>query len=280
MVQPDVDQPRKTRDPARLVELAASIAEHGILQPLVVRESGLLEDGRTRYTIVAGERRYTAAMQAGLIRLPVVVRESSGAALRVLQLTENMQREDLNPVDEARALRELMDLENLDTRKVGDRLHRSHAYVADRLKLIAHEDVAEAVQNSILTVSAATAVAREVDPAVRRDLIARAKVGRLGRLNVQQLRRERSLERLASTPPATSQANETLGALPLQEKPEEVTAAEESLGELVVLVGGAVNARRLLAWGARRGHLCSTFERIIAETFPTYFLLDTPWQHE
>ena len=100
------------------------------------------------------------------------VEELLGAAsIRVLQLTENMQREDLNPVDEARALRELMDLENLDTRKVGDRLHRSHAYVADRLKLIAHEDVAEAVQDSILTVSAATAVAREVDPAVRRILL-------------------------------------------------------------------------------------------------------------
>ncbi len=100
MVQPDPDQPRKTRDASRLLELAASIKEHGILQPLVVRESGLLEDGRTRYMIVAGERRYAAAMQAGLTRLPVVVRESSGADLRVLQLTENMQGEDLDPVDE------------------------------------------------------------------------------------------------------------------------------------------------------------------------------------
>jgi ParB family chromosome partitioning protein len=273
MVQPDPNQPRKTRDPSRLTELAASISEHGILQPLVVREFGLLEDGRTRYMIVAGERRYAAAMQAGLTRLPVVVRESSGAALRVLQLTENMQREDLDPVDEARALRELMDLEDLDTRKVGERLHRSHAYVADRLKLIAHEDVAEAVHGGILAVSAATAVAREDDPAVRQDLIARAKTARLGRPEVQRLRRERlhRQEAATTTPPAPE---DTVGVAPGVSSTEHQPGAtllktapeEESLADVLLSVDGPANARRLLAWGARRGHLCSTLERIIADT--------------
>src|ERR1019366_25097 len=73
---PDPHQPRKQLDPEGLAELAASIGEHGVLQPLVVREDGFLTDERARYRIIAGERRYRAAQQAGLTRLPVIVRES------------------------------------------------------------------------------------------------------------------------------------------------------------------------------------------------------------
>ena len=188
-VSPDPSQPRKNLDAHRMDELAASVSAYGILQPLVVREAGLLDDGRTRYMIVAGGRRHVAATRAGLTRVPVVVRESAGATLRVLQLTENLQREALAPVDEARAFRELMDLETIDTRAVALRIHRSHTYVADRLKLIAHEDVADAVARGVLTPSAAAEVAREKDAERRRQLIQQAHAAGLQKREVQQLRR-------------------------------------------------------------------------------------------
>jgi ParB family chromosome partitioning protein len=190
-IAPDPEQPRKQSDPDRLDELAASIGAYGVLQPLVVREGGLLDDGRTRYVIVAGGRRYEAATRAGLTRLPVLVRDSAGATLRILQLTENIQREQLDPVDEARAFRELMDLATMDTRVLAERVHRSHTYVADRLKLIAHEDVAEAVMHGVLTPSAAVEVAREPDAGYRQTLIQRASQTGLQKRDIQRLRRAR-----------------------------------------------------------------------------------------
>lgn len=221
-IVPDPGQPRREFDAARLVELAASIAEYGVLQPLVVRESGLLDDGRTQYMIVAGGRRHAAALTAGLSRLPVLVRESEGAQLRILQLTENLQREALPVVDEARALKELMDLQALDTRSVASRLHRSHTYVADRLKLIAHEEVAIAVSRGVLTPSAATEVARERSSERRQDLLRRAYTGGLQKRDIQQLRRQaREGERVGGEPTLREVARE-MGAT----EPEIAAAAQ------------------------------------------------------
>ena len=189
-ITPDPGQPRKVFDEGRLEELAASIAEEGVLQPLVVRESGLLDDGRTHYMIVVGERRYEASRRAKLTRLPVLVRNSQGATLRILQLIENVQREALEPVDEARAYKELMGLAGIDTRAVAERVHRSHTYVADRLKLIVHDDVVAAVAERVLTPSAAAEVARENDASRRQELIAQARQGTLQKRDVQRARRE------------------------------------------------------------------------------------------
>jgi ParB family chromosome partitioning protein len=209
---PDPGQPRREFDAGRLAELAASLADYGVLQPLVVRESGFLDDGRTQYMIVAGGRRYAAALQAGLTRLPVLVRESEGAQLRILQLTENLQREALPAVDEARALKELMDLEALDTRSVATRLHRSHTYVADRLKLIVHEEVAAAVAHGVLTPSAATEVARERNSDRRQDLLRRAYAGGLQKRDVQDLRRRARDEERAGGEPTLREVAREMGA--------------------------------------------------------------------
>lgn len=187
-IAPDPAQPRSAVDPKSLQELAASIAAEGLLQPLVVREAGFLDDGRTRYMIIAGGRRYAAVIQAGLTRVPVIVRASEGASLRVLQLTENLHREALAPLDEARALAEIADLESLDTRALAVRLHRSHTYVADRLKLLKHEDVAAAVRRQELTPSAAATVASEPDPARRQHLIEQARTHGLQKRDVQRQR--------------------------------------------------------------------------------------------
>lgn len=156
---PDPDQPRKDRDQTRLVELAASIKEYGVLQPLLVREHGLLDDGRTQYMIVAGGRRHAAAQLAGQARLPVVVRESEGATLRITQLIENVQREDLAPLEEARAFKELMDAEGLSALALGQRLNISGQKVRDRLLLLSSPTVADAVQRG------------QIGPTIARDVL-------------------------------------------------------------------------------------------------------------
>jgi ParB family chromosome partitioning protein len=103
LLVPNPSQPRKLMNDETLNELAASIRAHGVLQPLAVREAG------ERYEIIAGERRWKAARLANLEHVPCIVRTLSDDEMDLLALLENVQREDLNPVDEARALRGLMD---------------------------------------------------------------------------------------------------------------------------------------------------------------------------
>ena len=107
-IEPDPDQPRKTFDHDTLGELAASIAEHGLLQPIAVRPHGV-----GRYLIVAGERRWRASRMAGLTEVPVIVKDVTDEQAMELALVENLQREDLDPVEEAAGIRELMTRCNL-----------------------------------------------------------------------------------------------------------------------------------------------------------------------
>ena len=102
-IEPNKDQPRKTFDEKALSELADSIAQHGVIQPLLVRP---MPDGS--YQLVAGERRWRAARRAGLSEVPVVIREMSDSEMMELALIENLQREDLNPIEEAEGLQQLI----------------------------------------------------------------------------------------------------------------------------------------------------------------------------
>jgi len=188
---PDPGQPRRAMDRNRLTELAASLKEYGVLQPLLVRADGFLDDGRTRYMIIAGGRRYAAAQQAGLTHLPVMV-NSEATQLRIIQLTENIQREELDAVEEARALKELMDLQRIGSRVVAERLHRSHTYVANRLKLIEHEDVAQAIlETPTISTSVALEIARERDASARQEMLREAATKPLRKEDAQRLRRGR-----------------------------------------------------------------------------------------
>jgi ParB family chromosome partitioning protein len=187
-ITPDPDQPRKDHGTESLAELAASLTEYGMLQPLLVREAGLLDDGRTRYMIVAGGRRYAAALLAGLARLPLLVRESEGATLRITQLVENIQRQDLAPLEEARAFQELMDAEGLKAPDLSKRLHISEQTVRDRLLLLSDQPIADAVQRGQI----GTAVARDIlraAPAPQAALRARVDAGEaVTRTDVQDAR--------------------------------------------------------------------------------------------
>ena len=130
-IEPDPDQPRKTFDEEALGELAASIAEHGLLQPIAVRPRGL-----NGYTIVAGERRWRACRMAGLTEVPVVVKDVTEEQAMELALVENLQREDLDPVEEAAGIRELMVRCDLTQEQAAQKLGKSRSALANSLRLL------------------------------------------------------------------------------------------------------------------------------------------------
>ncbi|HEU5328258.1 MAG TPA: ParB/RepB/Spo0J family partition protein [Thermomicrobiales bacterium] len=220
---PDPEQPRKQMHPERLAELAASIVTHGLLQPIVVRQAGLDQHGDMRYIVVAGGRRYAAiqlalagpgatdeGLRARLTRVPVIINDSPEAERRVLQLIENLQREDLNPVEEARALKEIANIEGLTTNGVAQRVHRSQGYVDERLRLLRHEDVEDAVETGLLTKSAGAAIASIRAADDRRAWLERARQGEVIRPREVYAskpdRRPRPKRQLPAPPPADPDA--------------------------------------------------------------------------
>ncbi len=130
-IEPNRDQPRHEFDEAALNELADSIALHGLLQPIVVRPMSNL-----RYQIVAGERRWRASRIAGLTRVPVVLREMSDRECMELAMIENLQREDLNPVEEALGYRQLIDSYGLSQEEVALAVGKSRPAVANSLRIL------------------------------------------------------------------------------------------------------------------------------------------------
>jgi ParB family chromosome partitioning protein len=129
-LDPNPFQPRGTLDPARLAELAASIRESGVVQPILVRRRG------ERFQIIAGERRFRAAEQAGLATVPVTVRDVDDEHLLELALVENIQREELNPIEEAQAYHRLQDEFRLTQDEIARRVGRDRTTVANTLRLL------------------------------------------------------------------------------------------------------------------------------------------------
>ena len=130
-IEPFSGQPRKNFDPEALSELADSIREHGIIQPLTVRK---LSSGY--YQIIAGERRWRAAKQAGLREVPVVIIEADDRKAMELAMIENLQREDLNPMEEAEGLQALMEQYDMTQEQVAERVGKSRSAVANTLRLL------------------------------------------------------------------------------------------------------------------------------------------------
>ena len=142
-IVPNRDQPRKDFDAEALKDLSDSIKEHGLIQPLLVRP---LDDGS--YQIVAGERRWRASRMAGLEKIPVVIKELSDDETMQLALIENLQREDLNPVEEALGYKKLMDTLGLTQEQAAAKVGKSRPAVANALRLLALDsDETEALKN-------------------------------------------------------------------------------------------------------------------------------------
>lgn len=132
------NQPRKNFDKAALEELADSIKQNGVIQPIIVRKKG------AKYEIVAGERRYQAAKMAGLKEMPVVIREVSDAEVFQLALIENLQRADLNPIEEAQGYKQLIDANGLTQEQLGKVVSKSRSAITNTLRLL---DLPEEVQD-------------------------------------------------------------------------------------------------------------------------------------
>jgi len=130
-IEPNRDQPRKDFDESALAELAHSISQHGVLQPLLVRP--LIGGG---YQIVAGERRYRACRMAGVTEVPVVIRELSDSETMELALIENLQRENLTPIEEAKGFGVLVDEYGMSQEEVSQAVGRSRSAVANSLRLL------------------------------------------------------------------------------------------------------------------------------------------------
>ena len=129
-LDPNINQPRKNFDQAALDELAQSIKIHGIIQPIIVVKNG------SRYMIIAGERRWRAAKQLGLTTVPVIVKTYTPQQVKEISLIENLQREDLNPIEAARGIRQLMDDYGFTQEQVSDRIGKSRSSVANTLRLL------------------------------------------------------------------------------------------------------------------------------------------------
>ncbi|MBR1478447.1 MAG: ParB/RepB/Spo0J family partition protein [Lachnospiraceae bacterium] len=130
MVEPDRNQPRKAFDEDKLEELAESIKQHGVITPLVV------QDRKDHYQIIAGERRWRASKMAGIKEIPVVIKNYTEEEIAEISLIENIQREDLNPIEEALAYKRLIEEFNLKQDEVAERVSKSRTTVTNSLRLL------------------------------------------------------------------------------------------------------------------------------------------------
>lgn len=163
-------QPRKQFDPDTLEELAESIKEHGIIQPLVVRKS------IHGYEIVAGERRFRAGKKAGLTKVPVVIREFTDEQMMEIALIENLQREDLNPMEIANAYKKLMDHFSLTQEELAARVGKSRPHVANFLRLLQLPSaIQEDVSRGTLSMGHARALLGVKEPDVQMKLAEKVK---------------------------------------------------------------------------------------------------------
>jgi len=229
-VQPALNQPRKRFDPETLADLADSIRTYGIIQPLTVRR---LSSGY--YQIIAGERRWRAAKEAGLQEIPVVVLEADDRKAAELSLIENLQREDLNPIEEAKGYKVLMEEYGMTQEELSERMGRSRSAIANSVRLLDLPDVVcQLLEEGRLTPGHARAVLALDNNSDRRRLAQRA---------VQMELSVRQTEALAKKMIRESQLDKD--GLPVKEDPYQMyrDAAAKDLsdrfGRRVSIVQGA-----------------------------------------
>lgn len=154
LVEPRRDQPRKNFDREQLQALANSIAEHGVIQPIIVTEG---KNGY--YSIIAGERRWRASKLANLSEIPAIIRTYDEMQTHEVALIENLQREDLNPIEEALGYKTLMDKFSMTQDKVSERVGKSRSNIANMLRLLSLEDeIKEMLSQNVLTMGHARAL--------------------------------------------------------------------------------------------------------------------------
>jgi ParB family transcriptional regulator, chromosome partitioning protein len=203
-IEPNPDQPRMVFDADALHELAASIREHGVLQPILVRPLGA-----NRYQLVAGERRWRASKEAGLESIPALVEELDDETALEIAIIENLQREDLSPLEEATMYDRMIRDHGYSIRKLADKLGKDKGYVENRLRLAdAPEEIRELVSVRKDTLSHAYELLKVTDDRKRRRLAARVASGELSLVKL----RERIEGRPARVRPDAEDGADTLEA--------------------------------------------------------------------
>jgi ParB family chromosome partitioning protein len=229
-VEPRADQPRKDFDPQALSEMADSIREYGIIQPISVRK---LDDGY--YQIIAGERRWRAAREAGLTEVPVRVLEADDRRATEMALVENLQREDLNPIEEAQGYKTLMDEYALTQEEAAERVGKARPTVANALRLLnLSPGVLELLSKGLLSAGHARALLPlrdgELQLSAARQTVARG-------FSVRQTEALAThLLRGTPTPPAAA-------GITVDYRKEAEKTLSESLGRGVKLLGGRKKGR-------------------------------------
>ena len=217
VIQPNRFQPRREFDEAALEELRESIAQHGILQPVTVRDIGA-----GKYELIAGERRLRAAKMAGLTTVPAIFRTANDAEMAEMALIENLQREDLNPIEEAHAYQRLLTEFKLSQEQLARRVARSRSAIANSVRLLRlAKEVQAFIANGVLTMGQARPLLALETAALQREAAEYIQEHELSARGVEAL-----VKRLAKDPNALKKS-----ALPKTEKKPDifVREAEERL---------------------------------------------------
>ena len=240
-IEPNKNQPRKTFDNETLRQLADSIREHGVIQPLIVRS---LPNGN--YQIIAGERRWRAAKMAGLTDIPVQIRNDlTEEQTMLIAMIENLQRENLNPIEEALGYRELMDKYDMTQENLAKVLGKARSSIANSLGLLTMPNgVQELLRNGSLSAGHCKALKKVKDEALMIELAHRAADGELSVRNVEAIAR-RETERLKEE--AEGGGRQDKG---IKKRISYYTEIEASLSELLgtkvrILEGKHVNALQI-----------------------------------
>lgn len=185
-ISPNPEQPRTTFDAEALEELAASIAQLGIIQPLSLRKVG-----QDSYQIIAGERRYRAALMAGLTSVPAYIRSANEAELTEMALIENIQREDLNAIEIALTFKKLIDQYNLTQERLSERIGKKRATVANFLRLLKlPAEVQLGLRDKLVDMGHARALLTITDPALQLRLYNEILTRHLSVRNVEELAKQ------------------------------------------------------------------------------------------
>lgn len=180
LIAPNINQPRKNFDETALNELAESIKVHGVIQPIVLNQE---EDGK--YMIIAGERRFRASKIAGLKTIPAVIKNYTPKQIKEISIIENLQREDLNPIEAARAIKQLMEEYGLNQESVAERIGKSRPAIANFLRLLnLTPEVISLVENGTISAGHARCLVAITDP---RDQFKLAMLCKNNRISVREL---------------------------------------------------------------------------------------------
>ncbi len=174
-ITPNPNQPRKNFDQTALEELRDSIKMHGVIQPIVLAKN--INGG---YIIIAGERRFRASQMANLKTIPAIIKDYTERQIKEIALIENLQREDLNPIETAKALRDVMLEYNMTQDEIADRIGKSRSAIANTLRLLSlTNDVIKLVENGKLSAGHARTLVAVVDPKAQLQLALKASEGKM-----------------------------------------------------------------------------------------------------